>query len=173
MAEPSDYTRSRNPTLQPLLDAALEHYRLDWHGYHGPHHWHRVQENATLICRAEGITSLVPETFAFLHDACRRDEGRDSGHGARAAEWAQELRARGVFEHLDEASFELLLEACRYHSGGLIPKSIIVGTCWDADRLDLLRVGTTPDARFMTTEYAKRDETISQACGRALLWLRG
>ena len=30
-----------------------------------------------------------------------------------------------------------------------------IGTCWDADRLDLGRVGIVPQPKFMSTAFAK------------------
>ena len=36
---------------------------------------------------------------------------------------------------------DLLAYACRHHSGGMIDADITVQACWDADRLDLGRVG--------------------------------
>ena len=44
-----------------------------------------------------------------------------------------------------------------------------IQTCWDADRLDLGRVGMMPDPRFLSTEIAKRRDTICWADGRAAL----
>ena len=43
--------------------------------------------------------------------------------------------------------------------------------CWDADRLDLLRVGIVPDPRRLCTPFARLEETIDGACKRAMDWL--
>jgi uncharacterized protein len=40
-------------------------------------------------------------------------------------------------------------------------------TCWDADRLDLGRVGKRPSPRFLGTEYARRKDTIEWAYRRS------
>jgi uncharacterized protein len=37
-----------------------------------------------------------------------------------------------------------------------VPGNISVGTCWDADRLDIGRVGIQPNEEFMTNLEAKR-----------------
>jgi len=170
---PDDPWRSPDPALQPLLDASLERFVLDPEGYHGPTHWQRVYLNASLICEAEGTDPLVARCFAFLHDACREDEGRDSGHGARAAHFAVELRERGGVLPLDELGFERVVQACRHHSGRLVTLDPEVMACWDADRLDLLRVGYIPDPARMHTAFAQRPETIRAACDRAEAWVRG
>ena len=81
-------------------------------GYHGPTHWQRVYLNASLICEAEGTDPLVARCFAFLHDACREDEGRDSGHGARAAHFAVE----------EGEAFALYQALCEARSGYLVTK---------------------------------------------------
>ena len=44
-----------------------------------------------------------------------------------------------------------------------------IETCWDADRLDLGRVGITPHPSHLCTEAAKRPETIKWADDRASL----
>ena len=170
---PEDPWRSPDPSLQPLLDASRERFVLDPEGYHGPTHWQRVYLNASLICEAEGMDPLVARCFAFLHDACREDEGRDSGHGARAAHFAVELRERGGVLPLEELGFERVVQACRHHSGRLVTLDPEVMACWDADRLDLLRVGYVPDPARMHTAFAQRAETIRAACDRAEAWVRG
>jgi hypothetical protein len=53
----------------------------------------------------------------------------------------------------------------------------LVGVCWDADRLDLWRVGIKPDPRDLSTEAAKRPERIGWAksiepLGWTELWSR-
>jgi uncharacterized protein len=55
---------------------------------------------------------------------------------------------RGKLVHVIDDSFNLLFEACRLHTEGHAfgdPKFL---ACWDADRLDLGRVGITPDRGY-------------------------
>jgi len=50
----------------------------------------------------------------------------------------------------------------------LPPKAdITVQTCWDADRLDLGRVETTPKAEYLCTDAGKDPDMIEWAHGRA------
>ena len=73
-----------------------------------------------------------------------------------------------MFE-LPEAEFRLLHRACAGHTHERTHPDITIQTCWDADRLDLGRVGMTPDPYYLGTEAAKRRETIRWADGRATL----
>lgn len=156
------------PHLQSLLDASLDRFCLDPLGDHGPIHWQRVHHNALLLAEAEGVSPLVPGCFAFLHDSCRVAEVRDPGHGARAADFALELHSSGVLPPLDERELELLVYACRHHSGRLLEAPPEVMVCWDADRLDLLRVGIRPLPERLSTAFAREESTIEAACRRAL-----
>ena len=44
----------------------------------------------------------------------------------------------------------------RHHTGGRTSDDPTTGTCWDADRLDIGRVGIIPHQRYMSTEPARR-----------------
>ncbi|MGP0068038.1 MAG: hypothetical protein ACLQGP_31135 [Isosphaeraceae bacterium] len=105
------------------------------------------------------------ELFAVLHDSCRLNEGTDPEHGPRAAALAR--RVRGRLLELPHAEFRLLHRACAGHTHERTHPDITIRTCWDSDRLDLGRVGITPDPRYLGTDAAKRPETIRWADGRA------
>jgi uncharacterized protein len=62
---------------------------------------------------------------------------------------------RGRLVHLDDARFELLFEACRLHTDGHTEGDPTLQACWDADRLDLGRVGITPKPHRLCTEAAR------------------
>jgi uncharacterized protein len=74
-------------------------------------------------------------------------------HGEKAAKYAAELRDR-LF-HLDDGSFDRLSYACEWHTHGRLSSDQTIGACWDADRLDLVRIGITPDPRFLSTLAAR------------------
>ena len=57
--------------------------------------------------------------------------------------------------YLDVGQVALLAEACRCHTEGKCSADPTIGTCWDADRLDLGRVGKRPDPKFLTTRSAR------------------
>jgi uncharacterized protein len=128
-------------------------------------HWARVCENGLRIAEANGADVEVVRLFALFHDARRVNEHRDHGHGRRGAELARALRGRLV--HLEDSRFELLAEACRLHTDGLLTADSTLGACWDADRLDLGRVGIRPRRRLLCTEVARsmRDWAHERAVG--------
>lgn len=136
-----------------VLRAILPGYRLPVHGFHGPVHWARVLENGERLAEATGANLRVVQYFALFHDARRVNENRDPQHGLRGGELARELRGRVV--HLSDGEFELLYEACRLHTDGLTDGDVTLQTCWDADRLDLGRVGITPKAKRLCTDAAR------------------
>ena len=149
--------------LSPLWTLAAGQFILGSHTLHGPDHWQRVERNALMLAAESGADVLVVRLFAVLHDAKRINEVHDPEHGARAAAWAEQLR--GEHFELPDDRFDLLRQACVYHDKGLVSCDLTVGTCWDADRLDLPRVGITPAERFMSTETGKR---LARERGRSL-----
>ena len=56
---------------------------------------------------------------------------------------------------LDKDRLEKLIYACSYHANGQTSDDATIGTCWDADRLDLGRIGTIPSEEYMSTEVGK------------------
>ena len=124
---------------QPYLDFLTHQYKLSHNGMHGIEHWLRVLINGRLITAQNGADIEVVEHFSLLHDVQRQDEYGDIQHGGRAADFAASLM--GDWVHLNSTQMYQLSEACRYHSMGRLSKDVAIQTCWDADRLDLGRVG--------------------------------
>lgn len=149
-----------------LIEVVKAEFALDWRGIHGAGHWARVRYNGLLLARSTGADRDVVELFAFLHDARREHDGGDSGHGARAAALARELNG-SVFS-LDRAALRLLEWACRDHSIGETEAHPTVQTCWDADRLDLGRVGKRPNPAYLCTDAAKDPGVLRAAYARSL-----
>lgn len=135
-----------------LLEAILSGYELQPSGPHGVVHWARVLENGLQVADAIGADREVVALFAIFHDSRRINEGRDFGHGTRGGDLARSLR--GSLVHLDDARFELLYEACRLHTDGHTTGDPTLLACWDADRLDLGRVGILPARRRLCTDAA-------------------
>jgi uncharacterized protein len=135
-----------------LLREVRERFPLDWQGIHGVPHWGRVRVHGRTVGRMVGANLLVVELFSFLHDSCRDDDGFDQDHGKRAAQWAQSLQGR--YFDLAESELRQLAHAIRHHSDGGIHADVTIQTCWDADRLDLGRVGIRPHPKFLSPEAA-------------------
>jgi uncharacterized protein len=155
------------PFSKSLLVEIRRQYRLDWNGLHGASHWARVLEKGLHLCDAtSGLRQDVVVLFALLHDACRHDDGVDAEHGARAAEFARQLHGRHF--HLDPEGLDLLVEACRTHTGGRIPAHPTIMACWDSDRLDLPRIfGVQVRPEWLGTEAARDPKTVAWATKRA------
>ena len=144
--------------MSELITVIRAQFALDWDGIHGIQHWERVRENGLRLAQITGANPTVVELFAYLHDSRRLDDWEDRGHGPRAAAYLQTLRGR-CFEVSDK-ELELLVHACRHHSDGLMEGDVTVQTCWDADRLDLGRVGIRPDPRYLCTPAARTPEML-------------
>lgn len=118
---------------------------------HGLVHWRRVAANgAELAAETPGADAGIIALFALFHDSMRDNDGHDPQHGRRGGALARELSG------LRGDRLELLVHACEYHADGLTSDDPTVGCCWDADRLDLPRVGIAPHASYLSTEAAKR-----------------
>ncbi len=121
---------------------------------HGPDHWARVERNGVYLAQCLGLDDLIVRLFALLHDSMRENESADPGHGRRAARYIETIR--GDLPAMSPDAFELLIHACECHTDCRHAESEIVGICWDADRLDLGRVGMGPDPAYLNTEEARR-----------------
>lgn len=125
-------------------------FRLGSRSAHDVEHWERVEKYGLYLCADAGADELVVRLFALLHDSQRRIEGPEPEHGPRAAVYARELCERGAFA-LTSSQLGLLMEACHDHEAGRRHGDATIGCCWDADRLDLDRVGITCDPDLMST----------------------
>ena len=68
-----------------------------------------------------------------------------------------------MLTELDGRRFEQLCEAMRLHSDGHTESEPGIVACWDADRLDLGRVGITPAPHRLCTEPARDPQRIARA----------
>ena len=152
----------------PLARHLRAQFQLDWMGIHGASHWARVRAIGLYMARVTGADPLVVELFAWLHDTQRLNDGHDPLHGDRSARYARSLQ--GEYFDLTARQLDLLQEACRHHSDGFTDGDITVRPCWDADRLDLGRVGITPDPERLCTPIAQDEATRALAQGRAVRW---
>lgn len=136
-----------------LWQVVLAQYRGRDHAAHGPDHWRRVERNGLLLATRTGADVEVVRLFALFHDSRRLHDGADSGHGGRGAAYAATLRGQ-AFE-LDDARFALFHHACTWHTDGDHHDDPTIGTCWDADRLDLRRLAIIPDPKYLSTAFAR------------------
>jgi uncharacterized protein len=129
-----------------------------------------VRINGLRLALYNGANTRVVEYFAFLHDVCRQNDGRDPEHGTRAARFAENIRHQHIALRDDE--FSLLIAAMEGHTHSHHHEDITVRTCWDADRLDLARVCIDPDPARLCTLEARAPALIARASESARIWLK-
>ena len=143
------------------MPTSLDHGRLwkhvlaahahDHHSIHGPDHWRRVEANGLKLAERTGADVDIVRLFALFHDSKRVNEGTDRGHGKRGGAYARELH--GTLFLLAPARLDQLVYACTWHTDRKLDSNPTIGTCWDADRLDLTRIGIRPNPTYMSTPY--------------------
>ena len=142
-----------NHNLLAQIKCDTDMWEYPWHGLS---HWRRVMENGLKLAPETGADEAVIPYFALLHDCCRWDEYEDPLHGPRAASYAKKHRR---LIQLDDYQFYLLIRACAGHTHALpgckASFNNTIATCWDADRLDIGRVGLVVDERYLFTRAAK------------------
>ena len=138
---------------EKLIQAIREQYVLNWQGIHGWAHWISVLETGTLLAEDNNVDLRVVELFALLHDSCRINDSWDPDHGPRGADFARTLN--GHLFILEEKAMDLLSLAIRDHTAGYVHDDMTISCCWDADRLELPRVGIPTHPDYLGTERAK------------------
>ena len=156
---------SKSCISKAFIRFARDRFRLAWEGIHGAPHWSRVRHNGLLLAKHYTVDTEVVQWFSFIHDLERRDDHLDPGHGPRAAVLAKAINDE--FMRLDADQLATLQAACAGHSEGSTVAEATVMVCWDADRLDLARVGIDPHPDYLCTALARRRDTIEQAVIRS------
>jgi uncharacterized protein len=128
--------------------------------FHGIEHWERVHANGLKLCKYFNADPEVIRYFAYLHDSCRWNEQMDPKHGPRAAKFIDELR-----EDIDlgDSQIRLLKRACSGHThanpGAKAGLDKTLACCWNADRLDIDRVGINIDTNKL---FAKNTSDLNK-----------
>lgn len=89
--------------------------------------------------------------FAYLHDSERKDNAEDIEHGKRASELIDRIRETEL-RALSDVQIAKLKQACELHTIEHRTGDLTIDICFDADRMDLLRVGIVPRAERMATK---------------------
>ena len=120
---------------------------------HGVDHWYRVWQNAQILASAtSNVDEEIVALFALFHDAMRDNDNDDPHHGLRG--WNLWLSMK-KHQLLTVKQTRMLFVACTSHSLGHVTYEPTIGVCWDADRLDLPRVGIRPHPSKMSTDTGK------------------
>lgn len=154
---------ARVPILEGFEGLVAEvHSRSPLHRslHHGDHHWRLVAWTGAELYEESGVGDpFVILLFGLFHDSQRENEFDDPDHGRRGGELAKDLLSNRV----GAALIDRLVEACALHTEAGPTDDPTLGTCWDADRLNLWRVGKRPEPRYLSTSAAKRAERIEWA----------
>jgi uncharacterized protein len=166
----SPHRKRRGILTASLVKSVLREFPINPKGHHGTAHWMRVRANGLRLAAETGANRAVIELFALFHDSQRQNENTDPDHGKRGALNAVRYREMGAFK-VSDAELELVYNACWGHTyEDIADPCMTIHTCWDADRLDLCRVGIVPDPERLFTELAKREKTIQWASANSMRW---
>lgn len=140
--------------LDQILQKIQADTTSDRQSIHGDRHWKRVAQFGRLIAEQEQLNERVLVLFGYFHDCQRLNDGTDPEHGPRAAQYV------AVFPKellgLTSSETNQLMMACHYHTHECETDDPVIRACWDADRLDLLRIGVLPDPTRLSTNTAKK-----------------
>jgi len=149
----------KTSAIRLIEDTVTKQFKLRLYSIHGTDHWNRVKEIGFYLAGHTEADLGVVGLFSFLHDSRRENEFEDPEHGFRATEYVLELRKKGLFE-INDKQLDQLLFACKHHNNKQSKSDdLTIQTCWDADRLDLYRLGEIPDEKYLYTEAAKKRKT--------------
>jgi len=150
-----------------LKDTSVEHCSI-----HGPDHWARVERNGLYVAKKTGADKTIVRLFAVFHDCMRWNDSVDPGHGRRGAEYAAQIRKELI--NIPSSDFDKLYYTCEWHTDKRTTNDITVAACWDADRLDIGRVGYILDDYFMNSKpaqkIAKHDDLSPLDCLKVRNW---
>lgn len=120
-------------------------------GVHGLAHAQRVEHFALMLAKTTKADVDVLIWFAYVHDSQRKGDGIDYNHGPEAAVFVDTIR-QSYLKELNDNQIKLLKTACNLHTSTHLTGDVTIDTCFDADRLDLPRVGIDTDPKRMATE---------------------
>lgn len=146
--------------INGLIETVLARSTGRYSCLHGVEHWKRVAAaGLALLQYTPKADPLLVFLFALFHDSMRFNDGQDPGHGPRAGMLVRELGDR-LPDTIGPAHIDTLVYACNEHTFGTISGNSTVAVCWDADRLNLWRVGIRPDPLLLSTAAAKSPNLI-------------
>jgi len=141
-----------------VINSIFKKFDLDvFSGKHGFQHWARVIENGLFLSEHNNDNPKVIIAFGFFHDSQRENDANDPDHGFRGALLMNLYKDK---INLTEHEFEKVFSACSGHTDELYHDDLDIATCWDADRLDLMRFNIDPDPYYLNQSISKKTSTI-------------
>lgn len=140
---------------EKLAAEVADQFHLNALSDHGLLHWRRVYALGKHLSTFAECDMEVVALFSLIHDSQRIDESDDPLHGSRAAQYARKLYAQDRLG-ISQLQLEQLVYACTHHSDPHADSDdVTIQVCWDADRLDLYRVGIELEDALLYTQAAK------------------
>ena len=121
-------------------------------GLHGIPHLRRVASTAGRLAAAVGEDVEAAVIAGFLHDCARVHDGGGTRHAHDSADLAKEILAT-FYPHVDS---DRLCDGIAHHADGTVTDDPLIGSLWDADRLDLIRLGRETRPHLLSTGLARR-----------------
>lgn len=141
---------------------------------HGVAHWARVHRFGLTLSKKLNLTEpekLSIALFAWCHDLARTDDSGNQHHAYDGACYVEEI-VNCLFKGFPEDVLQMAQIAIKHHSDSMNAEEAqhagkidtpfsrestlnVLGCCWDADRLDLLRLNIIPEETRMSTTYWK------------------
>lgn len=88
----------------------------------------------------------------YLHDCARENDSNGNSHAYESA-----YLAKGIIQgNLPVTNINKIFYTIYHHADGITTKDPFMGCIWDADRLNLLRIGIIPNEKLLSTQLAKR-----------------
>ena len=131
---------------------------------HGISHLRRVSILSGRLASAVGEDVEAAVVMGFLHDCARTDDKAGDGHAHDSSVLARCLLGR-FYPHLDA---DRICHAIARHADGEVTDDGLAACLWDADRLELKRIGREIDLDLLSTEVARR-LARARAARRAVL----
>lgn len=153
MRQKNDLQKGKNLVVdvEALRSFSANRWPDDLGTTHGLNHWDRVAMFGERLCQEEADLNVIL-AFAYLHDSERVNNGEDLYHGYRASMLIDSIRHTMLRDMSDE-QIRKLKSACELHTIKRKTGDLTIDICFDADRMDLLRVGIKPQPERMATGH--------------------
>lgn len=140
---------SRKDHISRLRSFSAGRWPKELGNTHGVKHWDRVARFGQMLLTEDADRDMIM-AFAYLHDSERKANGEDIEHGKRASALIDAIRQSQLY-FLTDSQITKLKRACELHTIEHQTGDITIDICFDADRMDLLRVGIMPLPDKMAT----------------------
>lgn len=148
-----------------LIEVIESFYLQLFNGVHGIDHWTRVLQNGIILCdKNPNLNKNIIIAFSFFHDVGRTREDDEPIHGYNGGRRLLKYKYK---INLTKEEIDKCYEACVDHTHTRHHKDPQIAACWDADRLDLYRVGVMPDVDYLNLEESKEEDIIKEAATRS------